>query len=169
MPQQLPRDTLLWQQNRGGGAGGELKAMQGIALVAATASHPCGIAAALGCSALAAAARCYNLTPVVGCFAMAAIVGCCGRVVETLQRTATLLRVSGQWDSCNSLPRCLGAVGSATPSMHCLTAWGHWAMELVLCTAPLPRGSGQWNSSNAVPHSPGVVGSAAHATHFLIA
>ena len=31
---------------------------------------------------------------------------------------------------------CLGAVGSGTPAMHCLTAWG----------------SGQWIFCNAVPH-----------------
>ena len=34
---------------------------------------------------------------------------------------------SGQCNSCNALPHCLGAVGSGTPTMHCLTAWGHWA------------------------------------------
>ena len=32
--------------------------------------------------------------------------------------------------------------------MHCLTAWGQWAVELVQCTAPLPGGSGQCNSCN---------------------
>ena len=52
---------------------------------------------------------------------------------------------SGQWNSCNTLPHCLGAmgsaapamhclphclgaVGSATPAMHCLTAWGQWTL-----------------------------------------
>ena len=27
--------------------------------------------------------------------------------------------------------------------MHCLTAWGQWAVELLQCTASLPEGSGQ--------------------------
>ena len=45
---------------------------------------------------------------------------------------------SRQCNSCNALPHCLGAVGSATPAMQCLTAWG----------------SGQWNSCNALPHCP---------------
>ena len=49
----------------------------------------------------------------------------------------------GQWISCNAQPHCLEAVGSTTPPMHCLTAYGQWAVELLLCTARLPRGSGQ--------------------------
>ena len=39
--------------------------------------------------------------------------------------------------------------------MHCLTAWGQWAVELLQCTASLPGGSGQCNSCNALPHCPG--------------
>ena len=82
---------------------------------------------------------------------------------------------SGEDNSCNALPHCLGAVGSATPAMHCLTAlravdsatpamhclaaWGQWAVELLQCTAPLPGNSGQCNSCNALPHCPGAVGS----------
>ena len=31
---------------------------------------------------------------------------------------------SGQCNFCNALPHCPGAVGSATPAMYCLTAWG---------------------------------------------
>ena len=53
---------------------------------------------------------------------------------------------------CNARPHCLGAVGSATPAMHCLTAWGQWAVERLSCTTTLPGGSGQWNSCNALPH-----------------
>ena len=53
---------------------------------------------------------------------------------------------SGQCNSCNALPHCLGAVGSATPATHCHTAWGQWAVELLQRTASLPGGSGQWNS-----------------------
>ena len=67
---------------------------------------------------------------------------------------------SGQWKRRNALSFCLlaggsgtpaavrrtacrqWAVGGATPAMHCLTAWGKWAIELLQCTASLPRGSG---------------------------
>ena len=85
---------------------------------------------------------------------------------------------SGQWISCNTLPHSLGAVGSGAPAMrgptscgdgesclgggrclksrtramHCHTAWGQWAVELLLCTASVPGGSGQWNSCHALPH-----------------
>ena len=45
----------------------------------------------------------------------------------------------------------LGAAGSATPAMHCLTAWGQWAVLLLQYTAALPWGSGQCNSCNALP------------------
>ena len=44
--------------------------------------------------------------------------------VELLQCTASLPGGSGQCNSCNALPRRLGAVGSGTPAMHCLTALG---------------------------------------------
>ena len=36
--------------------------------------------------------------------------------------TASLPGGSGQCNSCNALPHCLGALGSGTPAMHCLTA-----------------------------------------------
>ena len=68
-------------------------------------------------------------------------------------------------ESCNALLHCLGAVGSATPVMHRLTAcrqwavkllscttalpWGQWAVQLSECTATLPRSSGRRNSYNA--------------------
>ena len=61
---------------------------------------------------------------------------------------------SGQWNSCNALPHCLGAVGSGTPAMHCLTVWG------------VVR---QWNSCNAVPHCLGAVGSGTPTMHCLTA
>ena len=83
----------------------------------------------------------------------------------------------------------VGAVGSGPPSMHCstawgqwavdllqhtaslpcLTAWGLWAVDLLQCTAPLPGGSGQWTSCNALPHSLGAVGSGTPAMHCLTA
>ena len=52
-------------------------------------------------------------------------------------------------------PSALGAVGSGTPAIHCLTAWGQWAVELLQRTASLPWGSGQWNSCHTLPHCPG--------------
>ena len=36
-----------------------------------------------------------------------------------------------QRNSCNALPHCLGAVGSGTHVMHCLTAWGQWAVQFL--------------------------------------
>ena len=63
--------------------------------------------------------------------------------VELLQCTASLTWRTGQWNSCNALPQCLGAVGTETSAMHCLNAWGQWAVQLLQCTASLPWGSGQ--------------------------
>ena len=79
--------------------------------------------------------------------------------VQLLQCTAPLPWGSRQRNSCNAMPHCLGAVGSATPAMHCLTAlgpvgsatpamhcltaWGQWTVQLLQCTASLPWGSGQ--------------------------
>ena len=76
-------------------------------------------------------------------------------VVELLQRTATLPGGSGQWNSCNALPRCLGVVGTGTPAMHCLTAGGQWAVHPVQCTATPPGHGGQWNSCNPRAHQLG--------------
>ena len=45
---------------------------------------------------------------------------------------------SGRWGPRDCLP-----LGSGT-LLH--TAWGQWAVELLLFTASLPWGSGQWNS-----------------------
>ena len=49
--------------------------------------------------------------------------------------------------------------------MHCLTAWGQWAVELLQCTTSLPGGSGQWNACNALLHCLGAVGSGTPAMH----
>ena len=38
---------------------------------------------------------------------------------------------------------------SSTPAIHCLGAWGQWAVQLLSCTAKLPGGGGQCNSCNA--------------------
>ena len=42
--------------------------------------------------------------------------------MELLLHSALLPGGSWQCNSCNALPHCLGAVGIATPVMHCLTA-----------------------------------------------
>ena len=62
--------------------------------------------------------------------------------VQLLQCTASLPWGSGQWTSCNALPYCLGAVGSATPAIHGRIAWGQWEVQLLQCIASLPSGSG---------------------------
>ena len=89
--------------------------------------------------------------------------------MQLLQCSASLPGGSGQCNSCNALPHCLGAVHSATPATHCPTAWGQWAVQLLQYTAAPPGGSGQCNSCNALPHCLGTVGSATPATHCLTA
>ena len=71
--------------------------------------------------------------------------------------------------SYNALPHCLGAVGSATPAMHCRTPFGLWAVQLPQCTASLPGGSGRCNSRNTMRQCLGVVGSRTPATYCLTA
>ena len=63
--------------------------------------------------------------------------------VELMQCTVPLPGGSGQCNSCNALSQRLGAVGSGTPAMHCPTAWGQWAVELL---------------HDALSHCPGAVG-----------
>ena len=70
-----------------------------------------------------------------------------------LQYSASLPRGSGRCFSRNALPHRPGAVGSGTPTMPCLTAWG----------------SGQWDSCNTVPHCLRAMGSEYPAIHCLIA
>ena len=98
-----------------------------------------------------------------------AVVGRGQWAVDLLQRTATPPGGYGQWNSCNALPHCLGAVGSGTAAVQCLTALGQWAVQLLQCTAPLLGGSGQWNSCNTLPHRPGAVGSGTPVKHCLTA
>ena len=52
--------------------------------------------------------------------------------------------------------------------MHCQSAWGQWAVQLVQCTTSLPGGSGQWNFCNTLPHCLWAVGSGTSAIHCLI-
>ena len=84
---------------------------------------------------------------------------------ELLQRTASLPGGGGQCNSCNALPRCLGAVGSGTRVIHRHIAWGQWAAQLLQYTAALLRRSGQWNSYNTLPHCTGARSSATSAMH----
>ena len=85
--------------------------------------------------------------------------------VESLQCTASLPGGSGQWNSCNALPHCLGAVGShALP--HCL---GQWVVQFMPYTASLHGCRAQCYSCYAVPHYLGAVGSATPAMQCLTA
>ena len=77
----------------------------------------------------------------------------CGQwTPEILQCTATLLGGGGQWNSCNALPHCLGAVDTRNPAMHCHTALGQWAVELLQCSGSLPGGTGRPAQSVAAAH-----------------
>ena len=53
--------------------------------------------------------------------------------------------------------------------MHCHTAWGQWAAQLLQCTASLLVGCGQWSSCFAPPHCLGAVGCGTPAKHYLTA
>ena len=115
----------------------------------------------------------------------ASLPGGSGRCNSCNAMTASLPGGSGQCNFCNALPHYPGAAGSAPPAMHCLTArgqwavqllqctaslpWGQWAVELLQCTASLPLGSRQCNSCNALPHCLGAVDSATPAMPYLTA
>ena len=96
-------------------------------------------------------------------------------VVELLQCTAALRGGSGQWNSCNTLPHCLGAVVSATSAMYPQTARGQWAVELLQCAGPSAGGQGvvpmrrslpkERDSCSALPHCPGIVGGGSPVLH----
>ena len=74
------------------------------------------------------------------------------------QCNTSLLGRTGQPNSCNAVPHYLGAVGSGTLAMLCLTAQGQWAVQLLPCTASLPGGNGQCNACIALPPCLGAVG-----------
>ena len=38
---------------------------------------------------------------------------------------------SGQWNAYHALPHCLGIGGAATAALHCLTACGQRALQLL--------------------------------------
>ena len=81
--------------------------------------------------------------------------------VELLLYTASLPGGSGQWNSCNALPHCPGAVGSGTPAIQCRTAWGQWVVEPLQCTASLPWGQWAVDLLQCFAHQPGGTGSPA--------
>ena len=60
-------------------------------------------------------------------------------------------------------------MGTKTLALHCLTAWGQWAVLRLQYTASLPGGSGQWKSNNKRSQCLGAVGSETPAIHCLIA
>ena len=78
--------------------------------------------------------------------------------VELLQCTPLPPEGSGQCNFCNTMPHCLGAVGSATPvidshtahwavgsgvpTMHHRTGRGQWEVELLQCAGPPAGGTG---------------------------
>ena len=86
--------------------------------------------------------------------------------MQLLQYSASL-PCSGQWNSCNTVPRCLGAAGTAVHVMQGPSAWGQWAVQLLQCTASLPWSGGPWNSCDTPPHCPGALGCATPAIHCL--
>ena len=66
----------------------------------------------------------------------------CSWATEILQYIATVRRV----------------VGSGDPSLHYLTSWGHWAVELRQCIASMLWSSAQRDSFCTLPHCLGAVG-----------
>ena len=72
--------------------------------------------------------------------------------VDLLQCTASLSGAVGSATPAIHCRTAWGAVGSATPAMRRIAAWGQWAVERLQRTASLPGGSEQWNSCNALPH-----------------
>ena len=72
--------------------------------------------------------------------------------MEVVHYTASLPGGSGQWNSCNTPPDRLGAVGSATPARHYLTASRPWAVEEFHC--PLPPDSEAAQCRGCAAHYP---------------
>ena len=65
---------------------------------------------------------------------------------------------TGLWNSCGALPPYPWSMPGGIIAAHCLTAFGQWAMELLLDTSTLPGDSAYWTSCIALPESLGVVG-----------
>ena len=145
-----------------------------VELLQCTASLPSG---SRQCNSCKARPHCLgavdNATPAMHCLTVreqwAVQLLQCTASLPGGQCTASLPSGSRQFNSCNALPHCPLAVGSATPAMHCPTAWGQWIVQLSQCTSSLPGSSGQWNSCNALPLCPQAVGSTTPGMHCLIA
>ena len=58
--------------------------------------------------------------------------------MQLLPCTASLPWGNGQWNSCNTPPHYGGAVGNGTRAIHCLTALGQWAVQLLQHTTSRP-------------------------------
>ena len=54
--------------------------------------------------------------------------------------SASLTQSNG--NSCIAPRQLLGSVGSATAAMHCLTAYGPWAVDVLQCSALVNRSVG---------------------------
>ena len=96
--------------------------------------------------------------------------------MELLQYTASLPRASGQWNSCNALPHCMGAVGSGTPAYALPHRLGAVGGELLQCAGPPAGGIGSPAQEalgaqlvQCTATLPGVVGSAIPTMHCLTA
>ena len=66
--------------------------------------------------------------------------------MQILLKFATMPEGSGQQNSYNILPYCIGVVGHGTPAAHSHNVWWQLAFENLHYTAALPRGRRQWNS-----------------------
>ena len=58
--------------------------------------------------------------------------------VDLLSTPPHCLGSSGQWIDFNTLPRCTGAAGGGTSTIHCLGAWVQWKVVLLEHGAPSP-------------------------------
>ena len=82
-------------------------------------------------------------------------------------------------NSCNEMPHCMGAVGSANPTVQWHTAQGRWVVELLQCIASLPgavgsgthavRGPTNWGDGESYPGASRCLKSETLAMHCLTA
>ena len=81
---------------------------------------------------------------------------CCSALAHSTmgipQYNAATSRGRGPWNSCCTLPNCLGVLGSGTLTTHCRTTPEPWAVELVHYIAAVLGDSGRWSSCNAPSH-----------------
>ena len=67
---------------------------------------------------------------------------------QLVWHTAVVLRGIGPWNSCSTLLRCFGAMGSRTQAVHYRTTSGYWAFKIMWYTDALPWDSGHRNCCN---------------------